>query len=1742
MDQLVAFEDGSIEILEFSWPPTSEDQPSATCVAYCIMRRPSGFLLCIPEGFLSPVELEAGQQASEEEGIGPSLAIRVPPVRLEETGEWVAVQEPLVPALVVDLAAQLTDQVAPADLSSPDLVPFVSGQVMVFPRASELLRRAKEWLGTSGVLPDDRAGYHTALSGQEQAAGPAAKERQARAKKPTVAQLASQQAKMMDLMASLVARLDAVAPAEATPQPPKAQPAVELPAQRAVLQQPVSSVLPPCQTVPKQLALSLGPPPPVRRQPPAAEEQPDKEELMQEALGVGELPGDMSSAVLAQSQALFALVSQMSSGAGDPLLDVPAGQSSSSVRGSVNRARLQEELATRGGTFATKVRANMARRMDPTGLLAEDQVSYMNEVPRTPWWVLFPPPPGLGCLAGCPVAGLVAHWICGRGPDSLSLLLVMLHQAALDKGNHTLGWLLTLQADPPASLFAPQVPLPGSSLQCFTPLADQRWITVGLAYIETIAGRISESPAKGGPGKPPPKPPALPPPAVETEEAQLGSPQSSTAAAKEVTSKPFCPSGPLSAAPGPEDAPAPPEVRGDSFPLSGQTASEVPPFDFAVAKGSLSRFLRPFPPCRLTMCLPVLGVAASTWLPVFLREALQPYRSIRAAEVVLHGRGAWPLEKHLSPDLYLPYVEPEVLRCRGPPAPSPVFSGEGRGELVRLCKVWDSSGLLGLTPGPLPSRLLARVFGAYKGPSQQRQIGDRRGINALECRLFGPSSFMPTGPLLCRVHVPPGCCLCGSVTDRRDFYTQAGVSLERSLTNACGPAVPLALLKDTSAAKALLDRGTHDVVDPGLYEGIVGFRRPPLLVNEKQLVHPTFKALFQGDAGGVEYATSAHEGLLQAWGCLLGPGRLEGRSRVSGEGPWQGLIIDDFFSLSVEGPDFQPGAPSLSSAQIDRAKEGYSAEGVLGSDNKEVRSQRLLCVAGAQLDSTEATVADGATLCGYPVQKRLALAAASVRAAQCPVLSEELASSLAGCWVSCLLYRRCFMSVLDGLFALGRTSSAQNAQGSDLRELSRRTAGELQVLAVVAPILTSNLSAAPDSKVYASDASNLKGAFCTSEIDPGTALELWLASDFKGESGKLAPTRAPASFDDGEAASEAEADEAPPASSKPFAYEFDFLEEQVTQRDNRAASTIFAVLMLAGRLGVPTVLVVPGSSLLPRLPAWAFLCKQTAFATARLPGPRSGVDGGRGLLLLTACCGCRGAARDDTPLAAVLGQASPKDSQDDLLRRALLDFAERSRCPASLSPRRAPGLESVVVNDLLSAAFWETEAAWRWRVGAHINVLETQAAVRAVRHVVSRGGDRKALLLLDSSVARGAIAKGRSSSRLLRPVLLRMCATLAGGGVYLGLAHAPTRLNVADDPTRSVPLRNSQDCARRSARAGRPLPEGRPVLQQTSKNRTALLVAFGEWLQAAGFGASSFEEWPAEEVSKALARFGRELFEAGFPYWHLAETINAVAAKRPEIRRQLQGAWDVAFAWMSLEPHTHHVAMPAVVLLAVLSVALLWGWRTEAGLFGLSWGALLRIGEAIGATRASLVLPRDVLGAQQFILLRIAEPKTRFRAARHQAAKLEAADLVTLVDMAFARLQPSSRLWPYSAQTLRRRLDSILESLLIPTARNEERPLDLGSFRPGGATYLLQATEDAELVRRRGRWVSHKVMEVYLQEIAASTFFPALAPAAKKRVMEAASCFPSLLMQARQWTQNGIPTGSWFLLWKHQSVARSTGD
>ena len=55
-----------------------------------------------------------------------------------------------------------------------------------------------------------------------------------------------------------------------------------------------------------------------------------------------------------------------------------------------------------------------------------------------------------------------------------------------------------------------------------------------------------------------------------------------------------------------------------------------------------------------------------------------------------------------------------------------------------------------------------------------------------------------------------------------------------------------------------------------------------------------------------------------------------------------------------------------------------------------------------------------------------------------------------------------------------------------------------------------------------------------------------------------------------------------------------------------------------------------------------------------------------------------------------------------------------------------------------------------------------------------------------------------------------------------------------------------------------------------------------------------------------------------------------------------------------------------------------------------------------------------------YILLKIDEPKTRGRTAKHQMAKIEPRDLIAVIELSFFRLQKAKRLWPFSCKTLRK--------------------------------------------------------------------------------------------------------------------------
>jgi len=343
---------------------------------------------------------------------------------------------------------------------------------------------------------------------------------------------------------------------------------------------------------------------------------------------------------------------------------------------------------------------------------------------------------------------------------------------------------------------------------------------------------------------------------------------------------------------------------------------------------------------------------------------------------------------------------------------------------------------------------------------------------------------------------------------------------------------------------------------------------------------------------------------------------------------------------------------------------------------------------------------------------------------------------------------------------------------------------------------------------------------------------------------------------------------------------------------------------------------------------------------------------------------------------------------------------------------------------------------------------------------------------------------------------------------------------------------------RRAAERAGILPKGdRVALEATRGRRRKLFRQFQVWLwQEKGISLLYLlREKPAdpERLAYWLVQYGGALYQAGKAYGIYAETINSVAAERPQVRKQLVAAWDFAYSWVSEEPFSHHPALPASILLAMMAVSILWGWLTEAAIFGLMWAGILRVGEVLQTSREDLVLPRDSAPGVRYALLKIKEPKTRGKHARHQAARVDPTDIVELLDLAFAKADPKAKLWPLSGSTLRKRFGDLMRVLKLPEgSMGRLKPFDLASLRPGGASHLLNLTEDSEVVRRRGRWATIKTMEIYLQEVLYVTYVERLPQQAKEMIRVAAAGFPDLLQKAQHFVECGIPCSAWYALLK----------
>ena len=121
----------------------------------------------------------------------------------------------------------------------------------------------------------------------------------------------------------------------------------------------------------------------------------------------------------------------------------------------------------------------------------------------------------------------------------------------------------------------------------------------------------------------------------------------------------------------------------------------------------------------------------------------------------------------------------------------------------------------------------------------------------------------------------------------------------------------------------------------------------------------------------------------------------------------------------------------------------------------------------------------------------------------------------------------------------------------------------------------------------------------------------------------------------------------------------------------------------------------------------------------------------------------------------------------------------------------------------------------------HINIEEAAAVIWYLRWVLrsTKRFRHRVVLLIDSKVALGAIANGRSSSKPLNALVRRAAALCFAGGLLLHCVFIPTKHNPADWPSRGDAATWPAALRRRLYKADRPklcpgcgvLPQNHPL-------------------------------------------------------------------------------------------------------------------------------------------------------------------------------------------------------------------------------------------------------------------------------------------------------------------------------------------
>ena len=505
LDQVISLDNEVVELYRVFWPPDPLLVQSRAGLALAVLSRRSaggGVLLALPTALVPVGSLPL--EPDEHGTIGAHCKLEVPGVRLVEDGvEHLGVDfEVLLVDVGTDGLAAMSPISGVPESEDEGVIGF-GEDLDVIPDPVSLLRLAREWIAVQTshrvafysaeeeMVPETPGGVGRTALGitppQSPGKGKGKPKEAAKPKRVTTAVLAEQMNQMMETLPVITQQLGILQQNQKS-----LQDALELqkttPPVRAS-QLPVSGVA--------QFAKMMGSPPRTKAHAPMLAPQPTRTSgldaglsLQEQAEEASPVPGDpYAKAMLEQSRALMTLASAMQQG-GDPLLDMPASSSSSSLstRGSIGREKLQRELAMKSGSFYLAVLQNAVKRLKP----ACPRPSSVEEVAATDFSMIqylerfggYGSFKELGLIqyALAHIFDALVHSDLNGGRDYLSLLMVGVDQANLDGNRWELAYRMMLLEEPPSQLWSYRSQGFDPRSKSFSPLAHQQWTTVALAY------------------------------------------------------------------------------------------------------------------------------------------------------------------------------------------------------------------------------------------------------------------------------------------------------------------------------------------------------------------------------------------------------------------------------------------------------------------------------------------------------------------------------------------------------------------------------------------------------------------------------------------------------------------------------------------------------------------------------------------------------------------------------------------------------------------------------------------------------------------------------------------------------------------------------------------------------------------------------------------------------------------------------------------------------------------------------------------------------------------------------------------------------------------------------------------------------------------------------------------------------------------------------------------------------------